>query len=60
MSTPATEENNQNSNPEIYYLKNSDLEKMVWSTMEHLTESPILWMYMQIIKQMHQLPGYRT
>lgn len=59
MSTPATEENNQNSNPENYY-KNSDLEKMVWSTMEHLTESPILWMYMQIIKQMHQLPGFRT
>jgi hypothetical protein len=28
MSTPATEENNQNSNPEIYLLKeNSDLEK---------------------------------
>jgi len=28
MSTPATKENNQNSNPEIYLLKeNSDLEK---------------------------------
>ncbi|MGE5781971.1 MAG: hypothetical protein ACM31J_03845 [Nitrososphaerales archaeon] len=57
MSTPATEENNQNSNPEIYYLKNSDLEKnglidygtfnRITNIMNvyanHKTNAPITW-----------------
>lgn len=63
MSTPATEENNQNSNSEIYLLKeNSDLEKnglIDYGTFNRITNIMNV-SYMQIIKQMHQLPGYRT
>lgn len=63
MSTPATEENNQNSNPEIYLLKeNSDLEKnglIDYGTFNRITNIMNVF-YIQIIKQMHQLPGYRT
>lgn len=58
MSTPATEENNQNSNSEIYLLKeNSDLEKnglidygtfnRITNIMNvyanHKTNAPITW-----------------